>query len=58
MREYKFFNLNPKIHLDRAKDIADAELELNNHIQEGWQLEQLLSPADLGGAIYAVMYKE
>ena len=58
MKEYKFIHINPGLHLNRDKDLNIAESELNKYIKEGWELQQLISPNDLGGAIIAVMYKE
>ena len=58
MKEYKFVTLNPKQHISREKDIKEAEDTLNQHIREGWTLEQIVSPADFMGAIVAILYKE
>ena len=58
MREYKLVELNKKIRLSRTKDLSDAEDVLNSYIKEGWILQQIVSPNDIGGALVAVLYKE
>ena len=58
MKEYKLVILNPELHLSRKKDLEGAETVLNKYVREGWDLQQIVSPNDLGGALVAVMYKE
>ena len=58
MKEYKLVELNEKAHLSRTKDLNDAEIKLNSYIKEGWTLQQIVSPNDIGGALVAVLYKE
>lgn len=58
MKNYKLVYLNENIRLSRKKDLADAESVLNQYSADGWILQQIVSPADLGGALIAVMYKE
>lgn len=58
MKEYKFVSLNPKSNWTREKDLLQAEETLNQCVMEGWTFEQLISPADLGGAIVALFSKE
>lgn len=58
MKNYKLINLNDNLHLSRKKDLADAETVLNQYSADGWVLQQIVSPNDLGGALIAVMYKE
>ena len=58
MKDYKLVNLNDNLHLSRKKDLADAEAVLNTYSADGWVLQQIVSPDDLGGALIAVMYKE
>ena len=58
MKEYKLVELNKKVRLSRTKDLNDAEIVLNSYIEEGWTLQQIVSPNDIGGALIAVLYKE
>ncbi len=58
MKNYKLVYLNENIRLSRKKDLADAEAVLNQYSTDGWVLQQIVSPNDLGGALIAVMYKE
>jgi len=58
MKEYKLVELNKKVRLSRTKDLNDAEIVLNSYIKEGWTLQQIVSPNDIGGALIAVLYKE
>lgn len=58
MREYKFVNLNPNLHLSRKRDLEESAETLNQYIKEGWILQQVVSPNDVGGALVAVMYKD
>ena len=58
MKEYKFLYLNKGVKISRGKDLAQCEEVLNQYVAEGWQLQQIISPNDLGGAIIAVVYKE
>ncbi len=58
MKTYKLVYLNKNLHLSREKDLAEAEEKLNELSSEGWILQQIISPNDLGGAMVAVMYKE
>ena len=58
MREYKLVNLNPNLHITRKRDLEESSENLNKYIQEGWILQQVVSPNDIGGALIAVMYKE
>lgn len=58
MKEYKLVILNEEVHLSRKKDIEDAEKKLNQYIREGWELQQIISPNDLGGEMIAVLYKD
>jgi len=57
MKEYKMVYLNKGLKFTRDEDLKAAETVLNQHIKEGWELQQIVSPADLAGALVAVMYK-
>lgn len=57
MKEYKMVYLNKGFTMSREKDLRNAERTLNQYIAEGWTLQQVVSPADLIGALVAVVYK-
>lgn len=58
MKEYKLIYLNKGVKLSREKDLAQSEDTLNQYVSEGWELQQIISPNDLGGALIAVLYKK
>ncbi len=58
MKEYKLIYLNKGVKLSREKDLAQSEDTLNQYVSEGWELQQIIFPNDLGGALIAVLYKE
>lgn len=58
MKEYRLIYLNKGVKLSREKDLAQSEDTLNQYVSEGWELQQIISPNDLGGALIAVLYKE
>ncbi len=57
MKEYKLVQLNKETKFSRDKDLQQAESVLNQYIADGWSLQQIVSPNDLGGALIAVIYK-
>ena len=58
MKEYKMVFLNPKIKLRRESDLEQAQSVINQNIAEGWELQQVVSPNDIGGALVGIFYKE
>lgn len=58
MKEYKLVFLNKGINFSREKDLQQAEDVINQQISEGWELQQIVSPNDMGGAMVGVFYKE
>ncbi len=58
MREYKLVHLNKGWRLSRDKDLEQAQAAINEYVAEGWELQQVISPNDLGGALVGVFYKE
>ena len=58
MKEYKMVYLNKGVSMSREKDLTKAEVKLNECIAEGWQLQQVVSPADGFGALVAVLFRE
>ena len=58
MKEYKLVYLNKGIKFSRDKDFEAAEEVINEYVSAGWTLQQVISPADFGGALVGVFYKE
>ena len=58
MKEYKLVYLNKGVKFSREKDIAEAEETINEYASQGWILQQVVSPNDLGGAMIGIFYKE
>ena len=58
MKEYKVVNLNKAIHMSRDKDLAQMEENINALAAEGWKLQQVISPNDLGGVMIGIFSRE
>jgi hypothetical protein len=58
MKEYKLVYLNKGFKFSRDKDLEQAQDEINQWVAEGWELQQIISPNDLGGAMIGIFYKE
>jgi len=58
MKEYKLVYLNKGLKMSREKDIAQAEEIINQYTDEGWTLQQIVTPDDGMGAMIGVFYKE
>ena len=58
MREYKLVYLNKGFSTSREKDIQKAEDKINEMSDEGWILQQVVTPHDGVGAMVGVFYKE
>ncbi len=58
MREYKLVYLNKGFSTSREKDIQKAEDKINEMSDEGWILQQVVTPDDGMGAMVGVFYKE
>ena len=58
MREYKLVYLNKGFSASREKDIKKAEDKINEMANEGWMLQQVVTPDDGVGAMVGVFYKE
>ena len=58
MKEYKVVNLNKAIHMSRDKDLAQMEENINALVAEGWELQQVISPNDLGGVMIGIFFNE
>ena len=58
MKEYKLVYLNKGLKLTREKDLEQAQEVINEYVSDGWELQQIISPNDLGGAMVGLFYKE
>ena len=58
MREYKLVYLNKGFSASREKDIEKAEKLINEMADQGWILQQVVTPDDGAGAMVGVFYKE
>ena len=58
MREYKLVFLNKGLRFSREDDLEAATKMINEYSENGWTLQQVISPNDLGGAIVGVFYRE
>lgn len=58
MKEYKLVYLNKGLKMSREKDLEQAQIVINEYAAENWELMQLVSPNDLGGALVGVFCKE
>lgn len=57
-KEYKLVNLNKGLKFSRDKDLVQAEETINQYVSSGWTLQQIVSPADIQGALVGVFYRE
>ena len=44
--------------MSMEKNLAQSEETLNQYVSEGWELQQIITPNDLSGALIAVLYRE
>ena len=58
MKKYQLVFINKRIEWTRDKDLKNAQEKINEMIKEGWELQQIVSPNDLGGAMIGVFFKE
>ena len=58
MKEYKLVYLNKGLKMSREKDLEQAQEIINEHVAEGWELQQIVSPNDMAGALVGVFCKE
>ncbi len=58
MKEYKMVYLNKGFSSSREKDLIKAEEKINEMTDQGWELQQVVSPDDGVGALIGVFYKE
>ena len=58
MKEYKLVYLNKGIRMSREKDLEQAQEMINEYVAEGCELQQIVSPNDMAGALVGVFCKE
>ena len=58
MKEYKRVYLNKGFSASREKDLVKTEEKINEMTDQGWELQQIVSPDDGVGALIGVFYKE
>ena len=58
MKEYKLVYLNKGLKFSREKDLEQAEENINEMTEQGWELQQIVSPDDMVGALVGVFYRE
>lgn len=58
MKEYKVVNLNKNVKLFRENDLRQTEDTINEYVSAGWELQQIISPNDLGGVMVGIFFKE
>ena len=58
MREYKLVYLNKGFSASREKDIQKAEEKINEMVEQGWTLQQIVTPDDGVGAMVGVFWRE
>lgn len=58
MKEYKLVYLNKGLKWSREQDLEQAQDIINKYVLEGWELQQIVSPNDMVGAMVGVFWKE
>ena len=58
MKEYKLVYLNKGFSTSREKDLVKTEEKINEMTDQGWELQQIVSPDDGVGALIGIFYKE
>ena len=58
VKEYKLVYLNKEFSSTREKDLDKAEEKINEMMDQGWELQQIVSPDDGVGALIGVFYQE
>ena len=58
MKEYKLVYLNKGLKWSREQDLEQAQGIINEYVAEGWELQQIVSPGDMVGAMIGVFWKE
>lgn len=58
MKQYTAKLLNQGMNWGRGKDLAKVDETINAMVEDGWALEHVVSPNDVGGAIVGIFSKE
>ena len=58
MKEYKLVYLNKGLSVSREKDLIKAEEKITEMTDQGWELQQIVTPDDGVGAMVGVFFKE
>ena len=58
MKEYKLVFLIKGLKMSREKDLEQSQNVINEYVSQGLDLQQVVSPNDIGGALVGVFYKE
>lgn len=58
MKEYKLVYLNKGFSASREKDLEKAEEKITEMTDQGWELQQVVSPSDGVGALIGVFCRE
>lgn len=56
-RRYRVVNLNPGIR-SRADDLKMIEQSINQMVEDGYTLQHVVSPNDIGGVVIGIFYKD
>ena len=58
MKEYKLVYLNKGLSVSREKDLNKAEEKITEMTDQGWELQQIVTPDDGAGAMVGLFFKE
>ncbi len=58
MKEVKVELVNRGMNFGRKNDLEKAERTINDLLAEGWSLDHVVSPNDVGGAIVGIFSRE
>ena len=58
MKEYKLVYLNKGLSVSREKDLNKAEEKITEMIEQGWELQQIVTPDDGVGAMVGLFFRE
>lgn len=58
MKEYRLVYLNKGLSWSREKDLEKSQDVLNEYVEQGWELQQIVSPNDVSGALVGVFFRE
>ena len=58
MKEYKLVYLNKGFSASREKDLNKAEEKITEMTDQGWELQQIVTPDDGVGAMIGLFFKE